>query len=196
MWTKAARNTACHSFAWVSKTVNSLEGFPNRFPLSHSSSHCLVQSCPIGYLPFQLLLYLAHEACCSSDQHVFPCIVFWDVHHDVCSPVQWAPQHHSTCTEKKKQSEKRKKKVGLLWEQLHVWTCSNRRFPCGDWRGSQDFSLEENWVLCGSQHSRDFSRSSDLPYVQQGLFCFFFPLCQHTGKVTKYSSHSSGPENV
>lgn len=30
-------------------------------------------------------LYLAHEAGRSGDQHVFSCIVFWDVHHDVCS---------------------------------------------------------------------------------------------------------------
>lgn len=32
--------------------------------------------------------YLPHKACCSSDEHIFACIVFWDGGHDVCRPLQ------------------------------------------------------------------------------------------------------------
>lgn len=33
-------------------------------------------------------LYLSHKTCCSSDKHIFACIVFWDCRHDVCRPLQ------------------------------------------------------------------------------------------------------------
>lgn len=38
-------------------------------------------------------LYLSHKTCCSSDKHIFACIVFWDGRHDVCRPFQLIGQH-------------------------------------------------------------------------------------------------------
>lgn len=44
------------------------------------------------------LFYLAHETRCSSDQDIFPCVVFWDGHHDVCWPLPCVCQQHPACT--------------------------------------------------------------------------------------------------
>lgn len=65
---------------------------------------------------FKTVLHLAHETCCSSDQHIFSLIVLRNGHHDVCRPLQRTPQHDSTC----KDGREKPKECFLLFFALFV----------------------------------------------------------------------------
>lgn len=86
---------------------------------------------------FKTVLHLAHETCCSSDQHVFSLIVFRNGHHDVCRPLQCTPQHNSTCNDRREKPKKCSREKRYLCNANSIaWRHANPSAVYKDFRHS------------------------------------------------------------
>lgn len=101
---------------WASKRVQ-MSKITSFGPVHQNPTLCFRNVASIGAELIKIemrlhLFYLAHETRCSGDQHIFPCIVFWDGHHHVCRPLpRICQQHNSTLLHKKAKQRLKKTKV-------------------------------------------------------------------------------------
>lgn len=139
------------------------------FRLTNCSSECWVQTCLYGCMPIKPLPYLAHEASGSRDEHIFPCKVFWDVHHDACGPARrdLIDSLHLQKTRRKTKMVRRTTQTSRLNFSFHVeeHDVKVKRKQRLNEAQSRGCTLERSEALDRLRYSRNFWRLSNLPTV-------------------------------